>query len=309
VSEVVPFPDGEHPIVTIAIPTLNRPHTCMRSIESALNQIERCQIVVSENCSDADFSARYDALFDALPKNIRVVRRSGRLLVEDHFRSLAALVDTPYMIFLADDDILMPDFVSRALPFAQQNSHVAVFGPYKAEWSATGRVEVRSFDYSSKVKFVRMLKFVCRRNDTFVYGLFSTHILNKGLRELVPLNILGRRTVTRITYPPLFSCLLDGSYGHLSGEPVWVSTVDSNKNESYLGKNNVMKLVYLVLGEGILARRFIRIAARNEGPAFAALLAPFVCAMGVVEAIGFVALAARRTAAMVLGGLGGRGIG
>ena len=260
----------------------------------------KCRIVVSENCSESAHADQYDRLFDALPKRIQVVRRKSRLPVEDHFRWLSGMVETPYMVFLADDDVLVSDFVSRALALAEAEDHAVVFGPYRAEWKASGESRVRSFNYSSRIKFVRLVKFVCRRNDTFVYGLFKTGILRKGLRELIPLRILGRRTLTRITYPPLFSCLLDGSYGHLGGGPVWVSTVDSRKNEAYLSTNNVLKLVYLVLGEPILAARFIRLAFLNEGVLFAAALSPFVLGMALVEAAGFILFAARRFASLAL---------
>ncbi len=289
--------------VTIAIPTLNRPESFERALRSALAQAgEAVRIVVSENASAPEFAARYAALFATLPASVRVVRHVHRVPVEQHLPLLIGLVDTRFVVLLADDDVLAPDFVTRALALATVHGHVAVFGPYRHDWQATGASKIRSFDYTQPITFVRMLRFISRRNDSFIYGLHATPVLARGLREFQPLVVLGRRTLTRIAYAPLFTCLLAGSYGHLHGAPVWVGAVDSDKTESYLGASNVRKLVVLVLGEAVLAARFIRIAARDKGVAFALALAPFVAVMAVVEALGFVALAARRVAAFAVAG-------
>ena len=293
--------EGLAPRVTIAIPTLNRPHTCELAIHSALDQAGvDCHILVSENGSDPEFAARYEALFARLPERVRVLRQPRRLAVEDHLPALVGRVGTPYVVVLADDDALVPGFVARALALAERGGHAMVFGPYRTEWKASGKAIVREFDYTSRNRYLRILKFVARRNDSFIYGLFETSVLNAGMQEFRPLSIVGRRTLTRIAYAPLFACLLAGSYGHLHGDAVWVGTVDSAKAESYLGRSNVGKLVYLVLGEGVLAARFIRIAAAREGAVFAAAVAPVVIVMAIVEAAGFVLMAARRFAQALL---------
>jgi glycosyltransferase involved in cell wall biosynthesis len=294
--------DVDPPLVTIAIPTLNRPETCRLAIESALQQSGiACRILVSENASSPEFAARYDAMFRSLDGSVDVLRQPVRLPVEDHFASLVRAVSTRYVVLLADDDVLAASFVARAMALAESHGHAAVFGPYRHEWKATGVSRLRSYDYSGDHALTRAAKFIGRRNDSFIYGLFRTALLDHAMREFRPLTILGRRTLTRIAYAPLLSVLLAGTYGHLHGEAVWVSAVDSAKNEAYLGASNIGKLVFLVLGEVVLANRFLRVASHDRGPAFAALLVPLVLAMAVVESGGFVWLAARRFCAALAG--------
>ena len=78
------------------------------------------------------------------------------------------------------------------------------------------------------------------------------------------------------------------------GEPVWVRSEDSVKNESYLGENNVRKLVMLLLGEPVLAARFVRVAWRVGGAGLALALLPAVGVMGLVHCCGFLLQGAGR---------------
>ena len=313
--------------VTIVIPTLNRPQTCAAALRSALAQAgASCEIVVSDNASDPLHTAAYDALFDTLfdtlvdapsdaPSDapdasaapsrtrararVRVIRRTTRLALEDHFPFLLAQVSTPWVVLLADDDTLAPTFVARALALAECSGAGWVFGPYASVDAAAGRSRTRSFDYSGASKLARAWRFVCRRDDALIYGLVRTDVLRAALAEFQPLRILGQRTLTRIAYAPLLHGLLAVPYAHLPGEPVWLRSEDSVKNESYLGENNVRKLVMLLLGEPVLAARFVRIAWQSGGAGLALALLPAAAVMALVHGAGFVLQGAGRLVCIV----------
>jgi diphthamide biosynthesis methyltransferase len=278
--------------VTVVIPTLNRPQTCAAALRSALDQSGAvCDIVVSDNASDAVHAAAYGALFAAPPssaqRRVRVLRRSERLSLEDHFSFLLTQVTTPWVVLLADDDTLAPTFVARALALAERSGAGWVFGAYASVDAAAGRSRTRSFDYSGASKLARAWRFVCRRDDAFIYGLARTDVMRAALAEFRPLRILGQRTLTRIAYAPLLVGLLAVPYAHLAGEPVWVRSEDSVKTESYLGENNVRKLVMLLLGEPVLAARFVRVAWQAGGAGLALALLPAAAVMAVAHCCGF----------------------
>lgn len=292
--------------VTVVIPTLNRPHTCAAALRSALEQAgEVCDIVVSDNASDALHASAYDALFAALPARaqlgarVRVVRRNQRLNLEEHFPFLLTQVHTPWVVLLADDDTLAPNFVARALARADESGAGLVFGPYASVETSIGTSRTRSFDYSHSWRVVRAWRFLCRRDDAFIYGLIRTDVLRLALAEFQPLRILGQRTLTRIAYAPLLVALLAAPYAHLAGEPVWVRSEDAVKNESYLGESNVRKLVMLLLGEPVLAVRFVRVAWRAGGAGLALALLPAAVLMALVHCVGFVLQGAGRLARIV----------
>ncbi len=281
--------------VTVVIPTLNRPQSCAAALRSALDQADvACDIVVSDNASDAVHGSVYAALFESLPARVRVLRRSQRLSLEEHFPFLLTQVATPWVVLLADDDTLAPTFVARALALAKQSGAGLVFGPYASVETSSGGARTRSFDYSHPSRTVRAWRFLCRRDDAFIYGLVRTDVLRLALAEFKPLRILGQRTLTRIAYAPLLAALLAAPYAHLTGEPVWVRSEDSVKNESYLGENNVRKLVLLLLGEPVLAARFVRVAWRSGGAGLALALLPAAAVMAVVHCGGFVLQGAER---------------
>lgn len=300
--------------VTIVIPTLNRPQTCAAALQSALDQAGAvCDVIVSDNASDASHAGAYDALFTALPasarERVRVLRRSERLSLEDHFPFLLTQVATPWVVLLADDDTLAPTFVARALALAERSGAGWVFGPYASVDAAAGRSRTRSFDYSGGSRLVRAWRFVCRRDDAFVYGLARTDVMRAALAEFRPLRILGQRTLTRIAYAPLLVALLAVPYAHLAGAPVWVRSEDSVKNESYLGENNVRKLVMLLLGEPVLAARFVRVAWHAGGAGLALALLPAAAVMALVHAAGFMLQGAGRIVRIARHRLQGRGKG
>lgn len=293
--------------VTIVIPTINRPLACAAALGSALGQrgVE-AHILVSENCSDDTHREDYDRLFGGLPGCVCVIRREQRLAVEDHFRWLVEQVGTRFVVLLADDDLLAPDFLERALPLAERIGAGAVFGPY-IQGGTRGGGRRCSFDYSQRRVAWRALAFILHRDDCWIYGLFRTELLRSAFAELVPLRLLGRRTLTRIAYAPLFACLLQAPYGHVGGPPVWSSAIDSVKSESYLSGNNIRKLTELLLGEWTLALRFIRIAWQRQGAWFAAAMLLPVLLMGLAHDLHFLLLAVRRTFA-ALWRRGGRGV-
>jgi len=280
--------------VTVVVPTLNRPQSCAAALRSALDQGAACAVVVSENASDAAHAAAYDALFASLPARVRVLRHSQRLSLEDHFPWLLTQVSTPWVVLLADDDTLAPDFVDRAMALADRSGAGLVFGPYASVDASAGTARTRSFDYSGASRVVRAWRFLCRRDDAFIYGLIRTDVLRAALAEFKPLRILGQRTLTRIAYAPLLQALLEVRYAHLAGEPVWVRQEDSVKNESYLGENNVRKLLLLLLGEPVLAARFIRVAWQSGGAPLALALLPAAAVMAVLHCVGFVGQGAGR---------------
>jgi glycosyltransferase involved in cell wall biosynthesis len=290
------------PVVTVVIPTLNRPQLCALAIQSALQQADgACRVLVSENGSDACYGTEYDALFQSLPATVEVLRRAQRLRLEAHFPFLLARVSTPYVVLLADDDVLQPGFVQRAVARAEVSGAGIVFGPYRSVHRASGAVQERSFDFSGATAFERSLRFLCRRDDAFIYGLFRTPLLLAGMQHFQPLQVLGRRTLIRIAYAPLYACLLAAPYAHLEGDAVWVNTADTVKSEAYLGHNGLRKLVELLLGEWVLAARFLGIlrASTSVSRAGVVVLASLVCVTASWYCVDFCALAVRRGLAAV----------
>ena len=286
---------NDTPLVTVVIPTLNRPETAKVAIGSVLAQagVQR-RLLVSENCSDTRFETAYGALFASLPADVTVVRQPLRLPVEEHFRSLLEHVDTRYVVLLADDDVMAPQFLARAVARALETGAGSVFGPYVTVLQRTRRSLAREFDYTHRSAWLRALHFVCRRDDAFIYGLFGTKVLREAMVDFRPLVVGGRRTLTRIAYAPLLACLLAAPYAHLRGEPVWTSIADTVKSQTYLSENKIGKLVVLLAGEWVLAARLLRVARSHGGLPLGIALAPVVGVMAALHCVAFSVMAGKR---------------
>jgi len=99
--------------LTIAIPTYNRAGLLTRALESALAQsTDRVEILVSDNGSTDD-TPRVLARFH--DPRLRVVRRESTVSRAEHGALIFALITTPLVLMLSDDDYIEPHFAEEVL--------------------------------------------------------------------------------------------------------------------------------------------------------------------------------------------------
>lgn len=287
--------------VTVLIPTLNRPALCERAIRSVLEQLGvEPQVLISENGSDASFGSAYDELFGALPRSVRVLRHPKRMPVEQHIPLLIGLVETTYVVLLADDDQLTPTFVARALDAVQASPAGAVFGRYCLDHQSAGTSPTRDIDYTAESGVRRALKFIVKRDDGFIYGMHRTQILKASMTHFKPFQIFRQPTLMNIAYAPLVASLCAAPYLHLRGEPVLRYMVDSVKTESYLGEGRLRKLIELIGCEWVLVGRYMCIASVHGGRGAAWVIGPVAATMACWHSGRYLMLALRRLALIAL---------
>ena len=112
-------------VLTIGIPTLNRPELLRQALDSALAQdsAHRVQIVVADQGGSAGTAA--------VRKQYRRARwiKSRAKSSWENWRTVALACETEYFAWLQDDDVLMPCFAERALgAFARHPSAAAYCG-------------------------------------------------------------------------------------------------------------------------------------------------------------------------------------
>ena len=287
--------------VTVVIPTLNRPELCRVAVGSVLDQVGvECLVLISENASDDVYVQAYCDLFGSLPDRVRVLRHAQRMAVEQHLPYLLGLVETKYVVLLADDDRLTPSFIARALQVAEASAAGSVFGSYCLDNLANGTTSIRDIDHSASSSLLQVMRFITRRDDGFIYGLHRTEVLRSSMAYFKPFQIFGRRALMNVAFAPLMACLLAAPYRHLAGEPVLRYQVDSVKSEPYLGEHRARKLLELISCEVILVGRFLRIASVGGGPKAVLLVAPLATGMACWHCVKYLALAARRVMLMAL---------
>lgn len=116
---------NEQPIVSVAIPTRNRYSLLRETVRSLLAQSRTdWTAIVSDNAS-TDGTAGF---LDALAGDARfVVRRHETAVTRvDNYNSLMNLVKTPFVLVLADDDVLHPDYLARTVGILEEDARVAM---------------------------------------------------------------------------------------------------------------------------------------------------------------------------------------
>lgn len=108
------------PLVSVVIPTYNRPEYLKQAIASAVNQTYRnLEIIVSDNCSPENPQSIIDSFQDPRIKFWRHSHNLGMLANQFHGFKMAR---GKYVASLHDDDIWNEDFVARLVPHLEANS-------------------------------------------------------------------------------------------------------------------------------------------------------------------------------------------
>ncbi|SRR6266404_2737674 len=112
------------PVLTIAIPTVNRLSLLKRALASALAQTAPVEIILSDNGS-TDGTETYLASLDC-PANLRLFRHTRTMPVQRHGAFLLAQARTEWVVFLSDDDYLERGFAAGVLKAIQRTPDVAL---------------------------------------------------------------------------------------------------------------------------------------------------------------------------------------
>jgi glycosyltransferase involved in cell wall biosynthesis len=104
-----------HPQITTIICTYRRPHLLRRAIESVLNQTyQDFQLCIYDNAS-GDSTAEVVAEFSQKDDRIKYHCRPENIGALANYYSAMKQVSTPLFSFLADDDVILPNFYEIAL--------------------------------------------------------------------------------------------------------------------------------------------------------------------------------------------------
>lgn len=109
----------EHPLVTVIIPTRDRPDTllhCLRTVCSQKN--DRLEIIVSDNAGDERTREVIASFSDS---RLRHIRPEGRLGMSEHWEFALSHASGEWVTIVGDDDGLMPGAISRLLHLASGN--------------------------------------------------------------------------------------------------------------------------------------------------------------------------------------------
>ena len=100
-------------ILTIAIPTYNRPEKVKNTLIKLIPQVNaNVRILILDNCSDVDIKNYLEEIIsESNLENINVIRHRTNIGADANFARLFELCNTPYIWTLGDDDRVIDNAV------------------------------------------------------------------------------------------------------------------------------------------------------------------------------------------------------
>jgi len=121
------------PLLSIVIPTLNRPDTLRHAMATLAAQPGAdCEFIIQNNGGGAETAALVDALGDA---RFRHFATSDIVTMTENWEQALAHASGEYVTFIGDDDGLMPDACAIATSILQRGSlELLSWAPYAYYW-------------------------------------------------------------------------------------------------------------------------------------------------------------------------------
>ena len=112
------------PLVSVVIPTFNRPQYLGLALGSAIAQtFKNIEIIVQDNASVEDPTARVSAVGDA---RVRLFRNATNIGQTANIVTACARASGKYVAILGDDDVWQPDFLARLVPPLENDPEIIV---------------------------------------------------------------------------------------------------------------------------------------------------------------------------------------
>jgi glycosyltransferase involved in cell wall biosynthesis len=113
------------PLVTVVVPTYRRPAMLRRAIQSVLRQhFSDFRVCIYDNAS-GDETDSVVGEFQRNDSRIEYIRRATNIGAYGNFVDGANRVETPFFVFLPDDDLMLPHLLEVAMQGFQTHSEAA----------------------------------------------------------------------------------------------------------------------------------------------------------------------------------------
>src|SRR5262245_43535908 len=107
---------SDRPLVSVGIPTYNRPAGLRRTLDCMTGQTYRnLEIIVSDNCSPSSETEEVVRAYQHRDPRIRYVRQPENIGLEANFKFVLEQATGPFFLWAADDDEWTPDFIEVCL--------------------------------------------------------------------------------------------------------------------------------------------------------------------------------------------------
>lgn len=277
------------PLVSVGIPTYNRPHLLQRTLESLRKQTyPNLEIIVSDNASpDADTVMAVVSQYQELGLPIKYCQQQRNIGPGENFKFVLKEAKGEFFFWLADDDQLISEdgsddaYIDRMVKALMADSRYAyAFGGYiKSSITESSVKKYTRLDSPNLYK--RIFNFITANDDCSIYGVYRRCILEK-IEVPVWFKFLGEAVVHK-AYPMVFESLLYGPCVYVPNYLVLKDDKPAKQYETVLAKGVVghfLKLEFIFINTYL--EYFKRSLRHHKSPLFLLFLC-FISFYGLVR--------------------------
>jgi len=170
------------PLVTIGIPTFNRPELLARALGSVARQdYPNLEVIVADNAAGTDEASPVVERFKSSLPNLEFVKHQQNIGSLNNFFFLLRAAHGKYFMWLADDDEISPNYVSSLVDLLERDPGAASATGYWVLMRNEQEGDVMptsSYPQGSAVS--RSLRFIWKSDDAFFYALHRTDLLRRA---------------------------------------------------------------------------------------------------------------------------------
>lgn len=210
------------PLVSVGIPTFNRPSGLRRTLQQICDQTyKNIEIIVSDNASPDPATRAVVEEFAARDHRIKSFQQSKNIGANENFRFVLRQASGEYFMWAADDDEWSPTFIERCVSVA--SPVCSVMTGFNVLFRSSGTVQSGSLPVlrAAASPFENLKSFLSNMQPSLIYGLHPRQEIQFFLTD-DPFDFYDCYFVLRL--------ILNGQYCTID-ESFYVAGVDAEKYE------------------------------------------------------------------------------
>jgi glycosyltransferase involved in cell wall biosynthesis len=190
-------PSSRTPLVTVGIPTYNRPEGLRKTLEAICGQsYTNLEILVADNCSPDPEVALVLEEFSMADPRVRFYKQDSNIGAVLNFFSLVDAAKGDFFMWAADDDWWHTDFIRVCVDLLSKSPGAAVVLPrFRPIPHPTGKIrllppafeKIREFQIPGTCQ--RLSKFIGQKEAFgkahIIYGLFPLSVIKESVAEMI----------------------------------------------------------------------------------------------------------------------------
>ncbi len=164
--------DCNLPLVSIGVPTYNRPGLLKNCLACLLNQTyPNIEIIVSDNCSPNEAVPSLVAELKKTHANIVYFRHSENIGPSNNFNFVRQKANGKYFMWLADDDIISEQFIEKTVNFLEVNEDYSLASgvPFWMDGEIEKSVLLPILSLENSNKYKRISNYILNVGENSVF--------------------------------------------------------------------------------------------------------------------------------------------